>query len=144
MAGPALDPAHGAVQLDDLLGAGAGLLVQLVDVLGDHGHQPAAPLEIGERQVAGVGPGCPRRRADPVAPGLATDVGIGQVVLQGGRLLRPGVLGPHPLRAPEVRDAGIGGDPRSGQGDDAVRPGDERQGLGELRGHQATASRRPP
>ena len=42
-----------AVDLDQ--GARAGLAVQVVDVLGDHGVAAAERLELGEREVAGVG-----------------------------------------------------------------------------------------
>ena len=70
----AADATHapdGSVQFDHR--TAAGLVVQAVDVLGDHGRHPASALERGKDAMAGVGFGTPHGlpacvAARPVAP----------------------------------------------------------------------------
>ena len=93
-----------------LSGRGAGPLVQLVDVLGDDGEQPALALQLGDGEVTGVRPGVPGRRVEAVLPRRLPHLRVAEVVLQRGRLLGRGVLGPHAVRAAEVGDARVGRD----------------------------------
>ena len=69
----ALHLAHVAVDLDDLLGRRPRRVVQAVDVLGHERVQAGAPLELGERDVAGVGLGVPHAARQPVLPRRAAD-----------------------------------------------------------------------
>ena len=88
----ALDRVHGAVDLDDALGRRARGLVQPVDVLGDERVQRGAPLELGERAVAGVGLAAEQLALGAVAPHLPAVLGVGHVVLDRRRLLGRGSL----------------------------------------------------
>ena len=56
----------------------------------------------------------------PVPPGLPADVGVGDVVLQRETSPAARVPGPNALRAAEVGDAGVGGDPRAGENRDPL------------------------
>src|SRR3954447_9736961 len=51
----------------------------------------------------------------PVLPCKSAHVHVGEIVLQRRRLLGPGVLRPHTVRAPKIGDAGISGNARAGQ-----------------------------
>ncbi len=82
-------------------------------------------LELGERDVAGVGLTREQLAAGAVAPHVAAMVGILHVVLDVGLALGRGVLGPDALRPAEVGDARLGGDPRAGEHHDLV--GDAKQ-----------------
>ena len=105
----------------------AGLLVQLVDVLGDQRQQLAAPLQRQQGAVASVGLGLPHGAGQPAAPGRLAHLRVGQVGLQGRLLLGCRLGGPHPLRAAEIGDARIGGDAGPGEHHDA--PGLGHPGL---------------
>ena len=73
------------MQVDDALGSRAQ--VQPVDVLGDHAIDVTARLELGDDEVAGIGPGSiemapPEVAAGPVA--LAV-LGVDHELLKGHR-----------------------------------------------------------
>jgi hypothetical protein len=120
------------VDLDDPARVVAGELVEAVDVLCDEGVELAPPFQLEQGPVAGVGLGGPRRRRHPVPPGGLADFGIAHIVRQVGRLLGLGVLGPHPIGTPEVRDATVGGDARPGEHGDGGGGVDPSPGAGDV------------
>src|SRR5216683_6797540 len=103
---------------------GPGLDVQPVHVLGDERVELPSALQGHEGVVPGVRLRAEVGRVEPVAPRALSDLPIGEVVFQGGHLLGFGVPGPHALRAAEVGDAGVGGDPGAGEGHHGARLGD--------------------
>jgi hypothetical protein len=80
----------------------------------------------------------PRRSRATIArcPALGSaclpDLGIGQVVLQRRRLLGARVLRPNALRPAEIGDPGVGGDARTGEHHDLLRPVDQASSVIEL------------
>ena len=62
----------------------------------------------------------PRRARQAVLPRGLAHLGIGQVVVDVGHLLGVRILGPHALRAAEVRNARVGRDAGAGEHDDAL------------------------
>jgi len=120
-AAPAHELAHRAVHLDHELRRVAGDLVQLVDVLRDERVQLASLLQSNQSKMTRVGPRRPGGARQPVLPRGSAHLGIGKVVVDVGKLLGERILRPHALRAAEVGDAGIGGNARAGQDDDALR-----------------------
>src|SRR5438128_1572247 len=112
--------AHGAVDLDHPIGRGARRLVEPVDVLGDERVELAAALEGDEGAMAGIGLGLPGRRLQAALPRALAHLGIGDVVLQRGLLLRLRILGPYALGAAKVGDARVGGDARAREHHDAL------------------------
>src|SRR5690349_3042829 len=99
---------HRAVDLDDLVGARAGLLMQAVDVLRDDRDQPTGPFEVDEGRVPAVRLRRPRRMVATGPPRASAYVRVGDVVGKRGELLRLGILGPYAVRPAEVRYAAIG------------------------------------
>src|SRR5258708_20606580 len=53
-------------------------------------------------------------------PGFLSDLGIGDVVMDVGELLRLRVLRPQSLRAAKIRNPGLGGDSGAGEDHDAL------------------------
>src|SRR5262249_5183789 len=110
----ACDAAVRAMQLHHA--PAARLLVQAVDVLGDHAEQRTRTLGLRQRRVARVGPGRRDRRERlllvlPIAP---TRLRARQELLYRDRL----VAAPQPARAAEVRHARRHADPGAGERDD--------------------------
>ena len=71
------------MHLDHLVGAIAGDLMQLINVLGDQRMQDAPRFERDQRTMAGIGLRGPGRMRQPSAPGSLPHLRIGQIVLQG-------------------------------------------------------------
>ncbi len=116
------------VQLQHPVPVQARALVQLVDVLGQQRAQPAGAVEVDESAVSGVGFGAPGRVLGAAAPGLLADPRIGDVAVDVAEPLGGRVLGPHPVRAPEVRDAGGRRHSRTGEGGDPARTAEQFAG----------------
>ena len=106
------------MDLDDAIGRVARALMQAVDVLGDQCVQLPAALELDERVMPGVRRGVPGRVIEAAAPREPPHLGIGHVVVNVGELFGRRIARPDALRAPKIRDAGIGRDSRAGQGDE--------------------------
>ena len=85
----ALHLVHRAVDLDDELGRRARSLVETVDVLRDQRVEVGLALELGEREVPGVGLSGVQFTVGAVAPDDAAVVGIGDVVLDRRTCVRP-------------------------------------------------------
>src|SRR6185369_8818306 len=128
-----------AVQLDHAVRRQAGALVKVVDVLRDTAVEALEPMELDEGQVRGVRP----RRADhgirhtaelPVfsPTGRAAD----EVPVR--ELARIESV-PEASRAPKIRDAGLGADPRAREGDGPARADEQ---LGQLMDGAAHRRRR--
>ena len=97
-------------------------LVQPVDVLGHQGVEPAAALEVDQGAVPGVGLGVPHGRGESVLPRPLPHLGVREVDVEVGQLLGPGVLRPHPVGPPEVGDARVRRNARTGQHRDPLGP----------------------
>src|SRR3989449_7845283 len=63
----------------------------------------------------------PCRAAEAVLPGCLAHLRIAEVAMNVRHLLGERIPGPDALRAAEVGDAGVGGDARPGERDDALR-----------------------
>jgi cysteinyl-tRNA synthetase len=109
--------AHGimgvAVQFDDLVIRNPGLLMEPVDVLGDHAGGFVALHQFGHGQVAGIGPGLVQDFAQgkPAAPGFNARFFRRNKVLEIDGL----VLAPDAARASEIRDPGLRADAGAGK-----------------------------
>ena len=117
------------MHLGEQLGAGAGLAVQAVDVLGGQVTQPALPLEIDQGVVSGGGLRVHEPGVQPHPPGGTAGLVVGEVVLDRGGSLGSGVLGPQPVRTTEIRDPRIGRDARPGEHDYPLRRHEDPAGL---------------
>jgi hypothetical protein len=113
--GEADDAVQGAMELEDALVAGAGGLVEPIDVLGRDRTQPLGPLERDECAMPGTRFGRPRGMMHAFLPGPGPDRRISQVSIDREEGLRRGILGPHALRTAEVRDARLRADARTRQ-----------------------------
>ena len=115
------------MHLDD--GAAPGALVEQVDVLRHDGRQQAAALELRESRVRRIGlslgeHGEARRVEAPHLGGIPTE-GAHRCVLERVE------LGPDPGRRAKVRNAALGGDAGTGEGDARLVVADQGgQGLG--------------
>src|SRR5579864_635383 len=91
-----------------------------VDVLRDDGVDPAAPLELCEREMTRVG----LRVGERSEPGAVEVPHLRRVGAErvDGRVLHRVVRMPDSLGRAEVGDAGLGADARAGE-DDARLPG---------------------
>ncbi len=126
----------GAMQLDHPIVGVPGLLVQAVDILGDHRQQSPGGLEFGDRLVSGVGQsrqhfGIPDSPVPPMFdPGLV--VGPDRIDV-GDRLSRP-----HAVRSTVVGDSGLGADAGARKDREPVARADEIGDPVEIlgRGHQ--------
>ena len=119
LAGDAFRIAAVAVELDHLLPGYARILVQVVDVLGDHARDLAEPDQLGDRPVPAVGRGA---RDVPVDQQLAPP-GLDTCLLGGEEVLvidRRG-LRSDAGRAAEVRDARLGRYTGAGKDDSPAR-----------------------
>lgn len=76
------------MQLDHQLRCGSGPLVQLVDVLGEQGPQPARPFQVDQCAVGGVRFGPPGGVLGSGPPGTTAHLGVLHVGLQGEQLPR--------------------------------------------------------
>jgi hypothetical protein len=94
------------VEFGQGLGVDAGASVEAVGVLRFREPELAEPLELGEREVGGVGSDPTRRNPPP--RGWQASVSPR----------------PNPVGAAEVGDAGVGADTRPGEGDDVLGPDD--------------------
>ena len=141
-AAEALGGVDRAVDLDDVVGVAARGLVQAVDVLGDERVHVRDARELGDGAVAVVRRRGPDVRPEPVLPRRLPHLGVRDIVLQGRGLLRGRVLGPHPLRPAEVRDARLGRDAGAGEDHDGLRftqpTGDLLESTGVGIGHRAS------
>src|SRR5256885_11683417 len=63
----------------------------------------------------------PCRAAEAVLPGCLAHLRIGEIAMDVRHLLGERIPGPDALRAAEVGDAGVGGDARPGERDEARR-----------------------
>ena len=103
--------------------------MQAVDVLGEHAHGTAVPVERGQGAVGRVGLGVPGGVVRVRAPEPLPHFRIGQEVLACEGFGRGRVARPHAVRAAVVRDPGVGRDPRAGQRGDAPQAMDLLQEL---------------
>src|SRR5437879_12772354 len=99
----------------------SGDLMQLGDVLRDQRVELARALELHQRKMPPVRLRAPCRAAEAVLPGRLAHLRIAEVAMDVRHLLGERIPGPDALRAAEVRDAGVGGDARAGERDDALR-----------------------
>lgn len=109
------------VAVDAPDGTASRPLVEVVDVLGNHGY-PVGLLEAGDGQVSRIGPGFLHDRQE-----LLGEAVEGSGVGQEGVNLKDVEIGGITVKAAggaEVGDAALGGDPRPGQEDDPFRPAD--------------------
>ena len=90
-----------------------GALMQAVDVLGDDSTHEPAPLELGEREMAGVRLGL-RERLEPKRVELPHLPRVAPKRVDRCVLHRV-VLSPDPGRRAKIRDAALGRDPSAGQ-----------------------------
>ena len=96
--------------------------MQAVDVLGDQRVQPSLALQLHQRPVSRVGLfALPHRTLDQPLPVALAQLGIGHIMREGGCLFRLGVLGPQPLRPPEVGNTAVGRDSCPGEHDNSLR-----------------------
>ena len=117
-AGLAVVPQHAAVELQHP--AAPGLLVEAVDVLGDHRLQLPRRLPLRQLPVGGVGLGVQEEHFVPVEAEELLRVPLKEGVAQDG-LRRVGVLlVVEPPGAPEVRNAGLRADAGAAEEDDAA------------------------
>jgi hypothetical protein len=93
------------VDLDDDRGGRAGFLVETIDVLSDECMQPAFAFKVRKGKVPDVRLCGPSGTFKPGSPRLYSHLPVGHVVLKGRELLGAGILGPNPVRSPEVGDA---------------------------------------
>ena len=105
-----------AVQLDDMFGCDARVLVQVVDILRDHRRHLAEAIKAGERAMATARLGM----TELVAHGEAAPPRLVPRLLAGKKVVehdRP-VLGPDPARRTKIGNAALGRDPGAGEGQD--------------------------
>ena len=108
--------ADGAVQIDDLVRAVAGLFVQRVEVLRGDEAQHAGFLQVDERVMRLAGFRVPYRGLLLPAPRIFPCRFVGQEGVDVVHLHLVGVLGPYAIGATEVRDSCGCGD--AGPGED--------------------------
>ena len=117
-----------AMQVHDALAAGA--LMQVVDVLRDHGDLASAASQAGDRVVRGIGLGLQHLLATPQVPapdqGRVRAKGLGR--FQALRIVASPQAG---QLIAERRDAAFSGDPRAGEYHDMARLPQGGGGCGE-------------
>ena len=113
------DLVHRPVDLEHPRRVGPGRLVQPVDVLGDQRAQPALPLEVDQRAVAGVGlrsASCSSRRTSQDRRRISGRPGS----TRGSPASRRPGPASTAVRTPVVGDPAVGGDARPGQDGDPL------------------------
>ena len=93
------------MDLDDPCGRVPRLLVQTVDVLRDECVQLPVAFEHGERAMARVGFGLPRRTIEAGLPCQLPHFRIGHVMVDVRQPFGLWILGPHSAWTPEIGDA---------------------------------------
>jgi hypothetical protein len=114
------------VDLDQL--ARAGLAMQLIDVLGDHGLEQARGLHRGERAVGGIGL-LVRERVEALRIEAPEALGVAPEGIDVGYLHRVYALPQAGPRRAKVGDPRGHRDARTGERDDAIGGGDQARQL---------------
>src|SRR5262245_64116696 len=102
-----------AMQLDHVFWRNSGALMEIVDVLRDHGRRLAGAVEARERKVSAARPGGGKLRVHGEAPppSLVAHLLAGEELVEGDRL----VLGPQPAGRAEGGDGAFGRDAGTGE-----------------------------
>ena len=108
--------------------------MKTVDVLRAGRVKRPCPLEPHQRGMPVVRLCLPRRAVQPRLPRQLPHVWIGHVVVDVRHPFRFRISGPDAVRPSEIGNAGLGGDPRAGQRDDAGGRRDETAGQIEIQG----------